>query len=330
MEESDSRYKDYPDHFLGEKPLILSERNRYFVYSYLAKVKKRSDGAYRNHKSTLKSFFNYTDKSADQIKRSDVLNYFDVLDQKELKVSTKRRHRSYLRSFFSYLIKFIIKEDDNFHNPVPDYDFTEKSYDIKKQSEENQKLLTLGEISRILDYCRKNLSKKTFIFFGLGILSGARGSEIRTIRTKDINLEERYFETGFKKNARKGTLKSRVGLLFFFPIAFRIHLKNYMLGVKGKYLFPTQIRKFPSTSWVQYKVKKIRTALGFYFTMHYFRHSIITYLKINGCHPYDSKMLVNHKINDIQADYYTHLSIPQKREIYDRYFPYYSIKYFQI
>lgn len=171
---------------------------------------------------------------------------------------------------------------------------------------------------------------KVFIFFGLAIATGARASEIRTIALENINLEERYFETGFEKNACKSTMNSEECLLFFFPRAFKIYLENYIYELDGDFLFPTQLQEYPSANWSQQKVNKIRKALGFRFTMHYFRHSLITYLKTNGCPADDRKMLLNHSMDDVQAEYYTHLSIEEKRAIYDRFFPYYSIKYFQL
>jgi len=334
LKEAESRYQDYEDHFLGEKPLALSKKNRFFVNSYLFEVKKRSDGAYRNHKSALKSFFDYIDKPADKVTKFDVINYFnDVLDKKDIKKSTKKRYRSYLRSFFYHVEALTLKKKNDFNNPVPNnklYKFTKKSNDLKKQSQKDEKLLTMAQLNEILDYCRKNLPKKVFIFFGLAIATGARASEIRTIALENINLEERYFETGFEKNARKSTMNSEECLLFFFPRAFKIYLENYIYELDGDFLFPTQLQEYPSANWSQQKVNKIRKALGFHFTMHYFRHSLITYLKTNGCPADDRKMLLNHSMDDVQAEYYTHLSIEEKRAIYDKFFPYYSIKYFQI
>lgn len=72
-------------------------------------------------------------------------------------------------------------------------------------------------------------------------LTGARQSEIRTIRVKDVHLDAHYFETGFEKNARKSTLERKKALLFFFPERFTTYLKNYILalGEEEKYLFPS-------------------------------------------------------------------------------------------
>ncbi|KKK40162.1 MAG: Tyrosine recombinase XerC [Candidatus Lokiarchaeum sp. GC14_75] len=337
----ESKYKNYEDHFKGEKALILTNKtNQFYVNSYLVEVKKRSDGAYRNQKSALKSFFDYLDKPVDKIYMWDVINYFnDVLEGKSILKDSKETRRSYLKSFFSYVQGTLASKQTIYQNPVPNYQiykFKSRDTDIKKQSEKNEKILTKTQLLEILNYIKKNYTKnkRTFIFFCLCECTGARYSEIRTIKIENINLEERYFETGFEKNAMKSTRTTGESLLFFFPDTFKTYLKNYIIlcEKKGeKWLFPSphNNQKHIGINGVDYYYQQVRKALGFHFSMHYFRHSLINHLKRNGCSRDDREMLLNHVPSSTEGRHYEHDEIEQMREIYDKYFPYYSFPYFK-
>jgi len=269
-----------------------------------------------------------------------VKNYFqDILDKKEVKMKTKEARRSHLTSFFYYVQSLLLSENIEFRNPVPNqrvFQFTKKYDDIRKQSEIKTQILTDEQLERILDYSKKNLMKKYFIEFGLLISTGARHSEIRSIRLKNINLPERYLETGFEKDARKSTLKSDEGLLFFFPDKFRTYLKNYIYTLKRdeEWLFPAiksdNSYSFLASGSLYYTKKKIENALGFKFKLHKFRNTIINNRLIKmRCPLWLSEALTNHKIsNSTQIKHYASLTIEQKRNLYDEYFPYYDFSYF--
>ncbi|MFX0188694.1 MAG: tyrosine-type recombinase/integrase [Candidatus Hodarchaeota archaeon] len=341
MPKTDSRYNTYADHFLGEKPLQLSEENAIYVNSHLNEVKKRSDQAYKDHKSILKNLFTHIDKPVLKITKLDIKKYFDeVLDpRQDIKASSKETMRGTLRSFFFHVESLLLDQEINYNNPVPSkkvYKFTKRNTDIIKRSEKKAKLLTKEQLLKILDYAKKNFTKnnkRMFIYFALSVCSGAREMEIATIKIADVNIKERYFETGFEKNARKSTKHIKEGLLFFFPKSFASYLKNYLLKLKNDndvWLFPsTRTERHMSPSTPRYYYEKLREALGLAdFSMHWFRHSLITYLKTNGCSLEDREMLLNHVPHRTQAKHYEHEEIAEKRAVYDKYFPYYEFPYF--
>lgn len=324
--------------FLGGTPLIVSKENQFYVDSYLYQVKKRSDFAYLGNKSVLKYFFEYIDKSVENIKMLDVRNYFDdVLDKEDNALSTKKTKRSRLTSFFYHVQSILLSNGIDYNNPVPNqriYQFTKKSTDIKKQSEKDKEILSMEQITEILNFARKNMRKKEFIKFGLLISSGARIGEILTLKVKNINLEESFFETGFEKNARKSTRNTNTALLFFFPNGFKTYLKNYILSLDKnvEWLFPSSNSKTGTytkmTSFFSHKTR-IEKALGFRFKIHSFRKTLITnrVLKMK-CPLWISEGLVNHKSSSVEGEHYIKLSIEEKREQYDKYFPYQNIPYF--
>lgn len=329
--------------FIGrEKPVLISKENEPYFTSYLMEVKKRSDPAYKNQKCALTQFFEYVytnlnNKNVVEITKKDVRNYLnDILDKKEIKNSSKNSYRSYLSSFFDYIEEII--DSDTFTNPVPNkkkYKFTQYEKDVKKQSEKELEILTKTQLLKILDYCHKNRRLEDFILFGLCICTGARISEIITIKLENINLQERYFETGFEKNARKSTLGPKKSLLFFFPGKFKIFLKNYILSLKSlnpdiEWLFPGKNKKIHATvnNKPYYILEMLNKKLGFHFSYRYFRKSIITERVKMNCPDWISEGLTNHIGTTVQKRHYITLTIKEKRDYYDVYFPYVSFPYF--
>ena len=310
-------------------------------------MKKKSDGVYRNHKALLKDFFEYFNEpiikdDKQNVFMWDVKDYFiNQINPKGIKQKTKKVYRAYLKRFFNHVIGSLVDKKIPFHNPVPDesiYEFDKLDSDISKKSERDKKKLSKNQIQEILDFIKKNIGpstkKKIFVLYALHVCTGARTSEIRTIKIKDVNLKERYFETGFEKNARKSTYNNDESLMFFFPEGFVNYLKNYIIPLKKKgetWLFPraSDNSKPITEGTATYYYKKIRKNLGFKFSMHYFRHSFISHLKSNGCSRDEREELLNHSPSSTQAKFYEHDDLVEMRKIYDKYFPYYDFAYFK-
>ena len=174
-----------------------------------------------------------------KISMIDIKNYFDnVIDvrikkksEKPIGRDSKEVYRSYLSSFFDYVIGRFLQINIEYRNPVPNkriYKFNLQKSDIRKHSDINDEIFTEQELLDILEASKKK-NLRDFILFSLLIIDGARISEILTIKIEDVHLEERYFETGFEKNARKSTRFSNKSLIFFFPEKFRPYLEQYIL-----------------------------------------------------------------------------------------------------
>ena len=237
-------------------------------------------------------------------------------------------------SFFNYIQKTLLAYSIDFSNPVPSkkiFKFSTNLDDISYVSDGELKVVTVAQIKKIMDYIYTHLNRRDFILFGLDICTGARISEIRTIMKKDINLENNSFQTGFIPGARKTTLHTNKGLLFFFPPKFSHYIEEYLESCSKceKWLFPGYKEKALSRPQVQNLLVKIRNKLGFHFSWHYFRRTIISERMKLGCEKWLSEGLTNHAPSDVQSKSYIKLKFHERQAYYMKYFPYSKISYFK-
>jgi len=299
------------------------------VNGYLDKVKKRSNGSYRNNKGALRRCLNYIKKEIPKITMLDVKRFLenDIDKDTKLSLDSKENYRSYIKSFFYYVQSMLLSENIDFRNPTPInkvFEFTQKESDIKKISESKGDIYTDKELIDILELSKKHDStRRDFIIFGILISTGMRISEALTIKLENINLKERYIETGFVMDARK----SKKGLLFFIRENFKPYLERYInyLGNKSIWLFPGNNTHLLPKSFYNYSINNYGNE---YARFHTFRRTMITNLVKNNCPLLISEMLMNHKASSVEGEHYVKLSIKEKRDLYDKYFPYPKIQYF--
>ena len=55
---------------------------------------------------------------------------------------------------------------------------------------------------------------------------------------------------------------------------------------------------------------------------HTFRRTINTFRKLMGCPSEDRKILLNHKVQDVNMESYVKLNYNQYIELYDKWYPY--------
>lgn len=305
------------------------------VTEFLKEVKKRSEGSYENQKANLNNFFGYMgDKDIREITMFNVRNYFvEILDKQEIKITTKNTKRFMLKSFFDYVEKMFLNDNITYRNPVPStkiFQFTKLSEDIVRSSQIEIKTLSREKLNAILELAQKKYPEYYFMLLGLATCTGARISEIRTVLINDIFLEDRFLETGFVINARKSTLRKGEGLLFFIPKGFVKYLDHYIKQMenKSKWLFPGYKNKPIAHETTFNLYKQMIPELGFKFSWHYFRRTLITERRKMGCPEWLSEGLMNHTPSSVERESYIKLTIEEKREYYDEYFPYYDMKFF--
>ncbi|MBD3214693.1 MAG: tyrosine-type recombinase/integrase [Candidatus Lokiarchaeota archaeon] len=300
------------------------------IVNYLTEKRKISDRVHANHKSCILNALNYIQKPLKSISMLDLKRYFErKIDPKDIKAISKNTYRSYLKSFFDYVVAFFLDKDIEFRNPVPNsriYKFTQRTHDIKKRGLERNQIFSKRELRELLKKAKKK-RYKDFILFGLLTMCGMRINEALTIKVRDINLHERYLETGFERGARKTTLTTSKSLMFFITATFKSYLLKY-LNLLGKvyWLFPGQGKSnykmisFRNYGEAHYKSK--------YFKFHSFRKSLITHRINMGCPLYISEILMNHVPSSTQGKSYIKKSIKTKRRDFDKWFPYKGFEFF--
>jgi integrase len=308
--------------------------NEYFIKAYLEEVAKRSPGSYANNVLIIRDLTKNIEKPFLEMSMMDIQNYLiTIIDKQEIKKSTKNSRRYMLKAFFDYIQKTMLLYKVDFKNPVPNkkiFKFTTNLDDIGYVADSELQILSLEELNKILIYCKKKLSLRDLVLILLVVVTGARISEIRTILRKDVTLDEYYFQTGFVPGARKTTLHTNKGLLFFFPKTIHEILRHYMYSCEkcDKWLFPGYMDKPLSRTMVQSIISKIRKEVGIHFTWHYFRRTLISERIKKGCPKWLSEGLANHAPSDVEAKSYIKLTIKDKRNYYRKYFPYKKITYF--
>lgn len=308
--------------------------NKYFIDAYLKEVAKRSPGSFINNKLSIRDLVKYIEKPFLNITMMDIQNYLiNEIDKKEIKKSTKNTKRYMLKAFFTFIQKTLLLYDIDYKNPVPSkriFQFTTNLDDIKHIEDAEIQILRINQIKKILVYCKNNLGFRDFVLIALVIFTGARISEIRTIRRKDINFKERYFQTGFVSGARKTTLHTNKGLLFFFPTSFKQFIAKYLESCNKCeiWLFPGYKEKPISRAMTQDIMTKLRNEMGFHFTWHTFRRTRITEMSKMDCHLEIREMLLNHTPSSVEGQSYLKLTTKEKRKLYDKFSPYKKLSYF--
>lgn len=309
--------------------------NDYFIASYLEEIGKRSPGSFNNNRLIIRELTKYVEKPFQNISMVDMQNYLiNVIDKKDIKKSTKNTKRYMLKAFFNYIVRILLSYKIEYHNPVPSkklYRFSTNLDDIEYVEDIELNILTIDQIKKILNYCKNKLSLRDFILVGLAVCTGMRISEDRTVLRKDINLKEYNLQTGFILGARKTTLHTGKGLLFFFPPSFAKYVQEYIESCDkcDKWLFPGYCGNHLSRSATQDMVSTIRKGVDFHFTWHDFRRTLITELSKMGCSLEIRELLLNHAPSSVESKSYLKLSIKEKQSYYLQYFPYSSISYFK-
>ncbi|MHA1733572.1 MAG: tyrosine-type recombinase/integrase, partial [Promethearchaeota archaeon] len=271
-----------------------------------------------------------------EVEPLDVEVYVAWLDRvrTNLKVSTKRKYLQYVKSFYDWLQYEMERRGLPFDHPLKTMKYINLREENAVPQEKVRKLVPVEKFPEIIRLARaKNFEK--YVATLLLIHDGPRVAELLNTRWADVNLDECYFETPFKKTERHNPTGRMQ--LFPFPRRLRVTLKQYIGYIRAKYpgnpyLFPSPVRPGrPLTTHAlqQFFNKHVAPRVGLPgLNTHWFRHSLNTYRKYGTLHlrgekcPKDFRQKLR---NDSERDaegVYDGAYIDEIRKVYDYYHPY--------
>jgi len=313
--------KTYTGYDLIEKDLMI-------VNQFLDIAGRTGSNSKKVNKSEIFECLRYIGKNNIlEIDEFDIEKYFDYLESKNLKYSTKKTKRSRLNSFFKYYARKMRRSNPTYYNPIPELNecnFSGDKYISIEQQQQKLKdsLFTVEQLKNILKITKFGHSEKYFIAELLLTFCGMRVSECMSIRLENINLEERYLMTGIEENCKKSNKHGNNPLYFCFPEEIKPILREYINNLKQKY--PDNIWLFKGRNKKGY-ISQISFArflqIKFNAKTHTFRKTIGTFQLRNKIPLHVVELISNHVISSVVMKHYNIVSIQERRQLYDEYLP---------
>lgn len=239
-----------------------------YLELFLAQIKiKGSEKTVKDYKRNVTKFLEKCNKSIEEIKYEDLLNYYNN-EFRSLKTNSKRAYMSAILSFFNFLYKHnYIKEDIGKSFVLPKAEVTDMEYLNSQES-----LIA----AKVCDNEKRNpLRKKAMLV--MFINTGMRASELANLKIEDIG--EEWMNV---RNA-KGNKFRRI------PIhnSIKVAIDNYIKHERKKespYLFVNQAGRKLSTVIINRDLNSIikNSTIDKHISAHRLRDSFATIQYING------------------------------------------------
>lgn len=314
--------------------------NEEIINKYIRRY-RHSDQSIATRKSALNYFFEKESKMKSKIKskikyfgykghifeinKSDLIDYFDFLNQLEtISLNTKKLKWTILKSFLDYCMDYY-EDDYDFIIKVPNR--LVKWKPMHKEPKSNSDVfLTIDEIKKILDWLKEN-NFTYYIIVRIFVESGPRKGELINMDYDKVFLENRYFDTKGKRGRKA----------YFFSKELRDLLETFieerkLIKVNTKSLFiSNHLRRFANRTFNEY-FKRFMKEIGINkkITCQVFRRSLNALRFDMGCTD-DTilKILLNHAVPGVNFNNYVKKSIDYKKFInyYDTWYPFKNIQF---
>ena len=282
---------------------------------YLRIDKKYSENTIEAYHHDLMRYYKYVNevehKDFSAIKKKEIKNCLNYLNDSGLDQRTVSRNISSIRSFY----KFLLIEKYIKTNPS---DLLE----LPKRKKTLPKVLSMEEIDRLLDIPLTDpYSYRNKAMLELMYATGLRVSELMNLKIHDVDLSMAYVRTvgkGGKERvipigdialeALKSYMEEYRSLLLKGKVTDALFLNNHGVGMTRQGFFKI-LKKLA-------KEKNIKTP----FSPHTLRHSFATHLLNNGADLRSIQELLGH--SDISTtQIYTHISNQRLKENYQNFHP---------
>ena len=149
-----------------------------------------------------------------------------------------------------------------------------------------------------------------------------RKGELINIDYNTVDLKKRFNKTKGKRGTK----------IYYISSDLRDYLEAFiqerkLIKTKDKALFiSSHLQRYEKRAFNQYLLKVLRNlGIDKNVTCHTFRRTLNTLRKLMGCPAEDRKILINHKISDVNVNHYIKLNYEQYIQLYDRWNPFNDI-----
>lgn len=283
-------------------------------FRHLRDVRQMSPNTLRAYRSDLEDFLAWLPASSEAPSRLDLRRYLVELEQRGLKPATVQRKLAAVRAYHRYLREFEgLGEDPS------------KLVRGPKLPKRMPKFLTEREVDTLLSaplpddfFGRRDRAALEFLYS-----TGCRVSEAVNVRLKQLDLDE-----GSVVVTGKGK-KQRICLLggpARDAIESYLERRTQKIHERGTsdpgFLFLNRLARPLSSRWMFELVLQRARAAGIAarLTPHGLRHSFATHMMERGADLRTLQEMLGHE-NLVTTEIYTHVSMRQLREVYDKAHP---------
>lgn len=261
-------------------------------------------------------FFGYNGHIFNLTKR-DVINYFDYLNHMDtISLQTKKNKWNIFRSFLQFIMEYY---DDLVIN-IPHYSIQWKPVHKKPDSNKDV-VMDKEEVKKILGYVY-NRNYNYYILFRLLAETGMRIGELINLDCKDLNVKKRNVEvegkTGRKIYYFSENLTNYLKVYFKERMSKEVDSNALFLSIQKKRYALRTINNYIRNCVIHLNMEKR-------ISCHTFRRTLNTLRKRMGCPKEDRKILLCHKVNDVNFNCYVKLNYYDYIQLYDKWNPYKNI-----
>ncbi len=253
-----------------------------------------------------------------EISKNELIDYFDWLnDNKDISLTTKKLKWTLLCS----LLEFCMEYYDDFLLKIPSKTINWK--DLHKIPVTNKDVkLELKEIQTILNYLKVN-HFTYYLIFRIFAETGMRKGELINIEYQKVNTEKRIIDTYGKKGQKIYYISKELAHYLEFYINNR-KIKNIQSNALFISRYSQRFSKRHFNLYLHSVLNKVE--IDKQITCKTFRSSLNTLRYKMGCPGEDRKILLNHKIQDVNFEHYVKLNYVDYLQKFDTWNPFKNIQ----
>ena len=243
----------------------------------------------------------------DQYSKGDALRYCgsDEHGNSKLKPlqagrspATVNRARACLSSIFKYAIKERGYLNENPVSLVPS----------RTENNKRCRYLSGDERKALIAACKQSKWEKLYLLVLMALTTGARQSELLSLRWSDIDFKKRTATLHQTKNGEQRVLT-------FPPVLIKELQRFRQIGTE--LIFPSKKRPDKPFEFRKHWNQALQEAAIDDFRFHDLRHSAASMLVMNGATLYEAGQVLGHKTPHTTARY-AHISVQHKQALTDR------------